>query len=275
MSRPPLSTDEPFDRVFSRPLATFLVAALRRTPITPNQVTVIATVFGLAIGVSLAFGQGLVAALCIFGYLAFDCADGQLARIRGSQGFLGRAVDGVGDYISAISMHVGLAIWLAKIDNAILGPVWAVSAGIAAAWASFLLDRYKRRYRGDTDDVEAIRKEAAETPGWRGRLVASLIPYCERLVGGVTVPDLPAYQERVRFPMRLWLLNGPTMHFFFMAVLFAAERPLLYAWIALGPMTVFSILTLALQQRLEQRAPAVIRTADPRPGGAGSPPPPA
>lgn len=256
----PLTTDEPTDRVFSRPVASLIVKLAAPTPITPNQITGIATLFGIAVGVALWRHEGWIAAACILGYLAFDCADGQLARLRGGGGYLGRAMDGIGDYITAIAVHVGLALWLGDERGSwIVGWVLSAAAGGAMAWASFLLDRYKRRYKGDEDDLEALRREADATPGIRGWMISTLEPYARRLDGGITIPDRAAYQQRVRRPMRLWLLGGPTTHFTAMAVCFALERPMVYAAIAIGPLLLFTGFRLWLQKRLERRPPAVVR----------------
>jgi hypothetical protein len=126
------------------------------------------------------------------------------------------------------------------------------------AWTSFLLDRYKRRYRGDEDDVEAIRREIEASPGWRARMVGTLLPYARRLDGDTLVPDHDRYRERVRGPMALWLIDGPTTHVTVMAVCFVLERPLLYAQIAVVPMTLLALFALAWQTGLERRAPAVV-----------------
>lgn len=259
MAKPPLRTDEPLDRCVCRPLARGIVWLLAPTPVTPNQLTIVACVLGTAVGVALGFHQGVIAAALTLGYLAFDCADGQLARLRGGGGYLGRAVDGVGDYITATAMHLGLAAWIAADQGLVTGLAWAVAAGLSMAWASFLLDRYKRRYRGDTDDIEAIQREADETPGLGGWLVARLLPYARSLEAGAQVIDRPLYQERLRLPMLLWLLNGPTMHVAVLAVCGVLGRPIWYAWMAVGPMNVVTVFSLSLQRHLERREPAVLR----------------
>lgn len=259
MVRPPLRTDEPVDRWFSRPAAAALVGVLRRTPITPNQVTALAASFGVAAGVLLAFGQGVLSAAALAAFMALDCADGQLARIRGGGGYLGRAVDGLGDYATGVAVHLGMLVLMLRqgMDLPLtLGLV--LGAAVSMSWSSFLLDRYKRRYRGDMDDVPAMRREAEVVGGLAGRLILSLIPYSARLEGGASVPDLLAYQARVRGPMRLWLLCGPTMHFAAMAVCFAFLRADLYCWIALLPLNLLTAAALLWQSRLERRAPAVI-----------------
>lgn len=260
----PITTDEPPDRLFSRPVAAWIVKLVAPTPITPNQLTGVATLFGIGIGVALAWQEGLLAAACILGYLAFDCADGQLARHRGGGGYLGRAMDGIGDYVTAIAVHVGLALWIgASSGNAVVGWVLSAGAGGAMAWASFLLDRYKRRYAGSEDDLELLRREAEATPGVKGWMISTLEPYAQRLDGGMIIPDREAYRARVRLPMRLWLFGGPTMHFTAMAICFVLRRPEIYAAIALGPMLLFTWIRLLIQVRFERRPPSVVRR-DPR-----------
>lgn len=67
-------------------LGYLFVRLVRNTPITPNQVTFLAflVAVGGAIGFALGTRNGLLAgAVLINVALALDCADGQLARLRG------------------------------------------------------------------------------------------------------------------------------------------------------------------------------------------------
>ena len=259
MSRAPLSTDEPLDRFFSRPLAALLVRLVAPTPLTPNGVTAIAACCGLGAGVALVLGEGLWAAGLIAAFLVVDCMDGQLARLRGGGSYLGRAVDGLGDYAAAAGVHVGMAWWMVAQGRPLLETTGLVLLAAASmSWSSFLFDRYKRRYRGDMDDVEAMHVEATALGGMRGRLIESLIPYSRRLDGGVVVPDLAAYQLRTRPAFHLWRLCGPTMHFAVMGLCVAWARPTLYTWLAIGPFTLWTAAALVLQQHLERRPPAAI-----------------
>jgi phosphatidylglycerophosphate synthase len=69
----------------NRPLASVLVSLVFRTPVTPNQLTIIAFIF--AMGGAALFATGTAAGamgaaiLCEVA-LVFDCADGLLARAR-------------------------------------------------------------------------------------------------------------------------------------------------------------------------------------------------
>jgi hypothetical protein len=259
VSRRPLITDEPVDRLFSRPVAALFVKLLAPTRISANHVTCFNALLGVAIGTCLAFGWGVAAAVCVAAYLAFDCVDGQLSRLRGGGGYLGRAMDGWGDYVTAIAMHIGLAAWIADGQGWWAAASLTIAAALGMAWASFLLDRYKRRYSGTTDDLDEIRREAADRGGIAGRLVIGMLPYAKRLdTEGVLIADRDAYQARVRLPMVLWLLNGPTMHFAVLAVCCVLARPTLYAFIAVGPMLLVTLGTLWVQTTWEQREPAVV-----------------
>ena len=100
MSRPdfkPRDVEEWIDWHLHRRLAAFVVDRLAPTPITPNQVTLASGAVGLLAGGALylaATGSriwGLVAGATLLFGVVLDCADGQLARIRGEASPLGRA----------------------------------------------------------------------------------------------------------------------------------------------------------------------------------------
>jgi phosphatidylglycerophosphate synthase len=262
--RPPLVIDEWPDRVFGRPVARLLVRLLAKTSMTANQCTALAAGVGIAAGLFLGLGWGWAAAAAILVFLVLDCADGQLARMGRGGGIFGRVVDGIGDYVTAIALHAGLMVWIGRqTGNALDGAVWAVAAAVSMAWSAFLLDRYKRRYRGDVDDLDAVRREVERATGLRRRLLKVFLPYAARASHRSEIPDRAAYQERVRVPMVLWLQQGPTVHLVALAVCAALERPGLYAWIAVLPFNAVAIATLLLQRALEAREPSVVTAAAP------------
>ncbi len=250
-------TDELMDRVVNRPVARAIVAAVKRSPITPNMLSGVAGLMGLAAGVLLALGQGIAGACFVFAFLIFDCTDGQLARLRGGGGVMGRIADGIGDLTATVSISVGLLLWIYRLHGIAHAVGWGVGAGVSLAWTSSLLDRYKRRYDGKVDDVEAMRAEAQASPGLRGALIRAFLPYFVGL-GRDPVTDREAYRARVRVPIVLFLWNGPTTHLTILSICCALGRPLEYAMIACVPMNVLAIVTLWMQRRLERRPPAVV-----------------
>jgi hypothetical protein len=254
MAPRPLVVDEPVDRAFSRPLARGVVPLLARTPLTANQVTFLAAAVGVASGVCLGLGQGVAFAALTAVFLVLDCCDGMLARLRGGGGILGRVADGVGDYVTAIAIHLGLIAWLARGLPLLEAAAWGVAAGLSMAWGAFLLDRYKRRYKGEADDLLAYEQELRAARGWRRALLASARPYMVRLANEARPADLAAYQAGARLPLRLFLLCGHSTHVTVWAVLAVLERPLEYAWIAVGPFNLLALVGLLLQRRAD-RAP--------------------
>src|SRR6185436_6054263 len=80
--------EEPADRHIHRPLARQLVRRLAATPITPNQVTLLSGASGVLAAAFVAASQTrpsfrAIAAVLLLASASLDCADGQLARLRG------------------------------------------------------------------------------------------------------------------------------------------------------------------------------------------------
>ncbi|MCA9598121.1 MAG: CDP-alcohol phosphatidyltransferase family protein [Myxococcales bacterium] len=150
----PLAVEEPIDVWVHRPLAYLLARALLPTPVSPNLVTMISIVFGLVGGVSLfsSFAWHMqVGGAAIFLSAIFDCADGQLARMRGTSSVFGRMLDGAADLVVSVAA-VGGGIWV--IWSKFHEPLWLGVAvlGVCAATAvtgSFhtgMYDHYKNVY---------------------------------------------------------------------------------------------------------------------------------
>ncbi len=252
MAPPGLGTDEWVDRLYSRPVARALVALAARTPLTPNQLTLIAAAHGVAAGVFLGLGAGAWCAAGLLGFLAWDCADGQLARRRGVPGYLGRAVDGLGDYAAGIALHVGLCVDLARGLPLAGALALGLGAGASLAACSAALDRYKRRYRGDTDDLAAIERERAEARGWRRWLLGRFLPYAARLNRAGAVADRDAYRRAAAPALRLWLWVGPSTHLALLALAAAWGRAEAYAWVAVGPLNLLALCALGWQRRADR-----------------------
>lgn len=251
MAALPLVTDEFPDRYLFRPPARALARGLVHTPVTPNQVSVVAALCGIGAGVALGFELPVAFVVLIGLMLVLDCVDGQLARLRGGGTVWGRIVDGLGDYTTAIAVHFGLIAWLSRDHGSFQGVVWGIAAGLSMAWSAYLMDKLKRRYRGDLDDIDAVQRALDDARGLKRFLVSGFLPYAASVNLGPEVANREAYCRRVRPAMVFWLWLGPTTHYMVAAVLVLLGRPLLYAQVAT---VLFGALTLAavvLQYRLE------------------------
>ncbi len=143
----PLEVEEPIDVWVHRPLAYLIARALFPTPVSPNMVTVGSILFGLAAGAALISDRPYamqVAGVCLFWSAVIDCADGQLARMRGTSSVIGRMLDGLADLIVMIAAMGGGAyvLWRSHNDTWWEGLVWLCLAGLCMLTGSFHTSSY-------------------------------------------------------------------------------------------------------------------------------------
>jgi len=138
----------------ARPIAAVLVLLLRATPLTPNQVTFLGFVIFLGMAAILALWQGwtgfLVAAAALEASYLFDCADGQLARLKGMTSKVGAYLDFLIDEIKALVLVAAMALrlWLRDDD-----PRWLLLGlgGLVLVASATTLTTFVRRpeYAGE------------------------------------------------------------------------------------------------------------------------------
>lgn len=128
-----------WNRFVARPLAAVFLVPLRRTSVTPNQITFLTLVIFVAGAALLALVPGwralvLAAAILELSYV-FDCVDGQLARLKGLSSPVGAHLDFLMDELKAFVLvaAVGVRLWLSTSDarfllEALLGLVALASA---------------------------------------------------------------------------------------------------------------------------------------------------
>jgi phosphatidylglycerophosphate synthase len=160
------------------PMAGYLA---RKRWLTPDQVTMLALLSGLAVGPAFAIGTrwALVAGGVLF-YLAFvlDCVDGKLARALNVTSARGAALDALADGGRRASASLGLAIFLWRSDA--IGAsgrgdvLWAI---VYAVLAYYFIE------------ISGAEKEPA-TGGARGKWAAALAE--RRLLPNPGMPDVQA-----------------------------------------------------------------------------------
>jgi hypothetical protein len=145
-----VEVEELLDLIFYRPLAFLLVKVIYRTGITPNQITLGAIIFAIIGGVIFAQGgkeNFFIGAIFFLIYNIFDCADGQLARLKKNGTSLGRIIDGFADYIAGISAYLAIGFGFANHTNE---PKFFWALTLLAAATNILhaitLDYYRNRY---------------------------------------------------------------------------------------------------------------------------------
>lgn len=137
-----------WNRYVARPAAAVLLVGLERTRVTPNQITLgslaVFVAAAVVIGASPSHG-GLVAGVCIlqFSYV-LDCADGQLARLRGTSTPVGAHLDFLMDELKAFLLvaAIGIRLWRQSSETG-----WLVEGllALAAVASAISLTTFVRR----------------------------------------------------------------------------------------------------------------------------------
>ncbi len=149
------------DTYLNRRCSRLLTRLFLRTPLTPNQITILSSLTGL-LGASCfllgSYGGSVIGALLLQCSTVLDCVDGEVARVKMLESPLGEWLDITLDTVVhiAIFLGVGVAVW--KQDGLAAAPLLG---GIlaAAAFISFpLVTRAEKtedagRMRGGWEDV--------------------------------------------------------------------------------------------------------------------------
>lgn len=248
-----IEAEEIVDLLFFRPLAFLFVKLIYPTNITPNQVTIISMLFGVIAGVSIAYGTinsvawgGVFFALS----LIFDCADGQLARIKKNGTPFGRLLDGLIDYISSFSVFIGIGFWGMDLwANPFQWWVIVIITGLAYAVQAGLVDFYRSEYianaEGKANFVESelaeFQKEYDDVKNDRGQpvkrfLLSLYIIYSKmqnakrKITEEETAIPPEEYVKRNTFLVRFWNLNGLSTHGFVLIIFAFLNRLDWFIW---------------------------------------------
>ena len=122
--------DEVVNTYIFRPIGWPVAKSLEKTPVTPNQLTFVGLLFGIASGISYFQGGGLyyfLGALFLFIASVLDCADGPLARIKNMQSEFGKILEGMADYTVGISAFLGISLSLFREVEHKSWTFWAIA----------------------------------------------------------------------------------------------------------------------------------------------------
>lgn len=153
-------SDGMVDRHFNRPVGRLLLSRwLVHTPITPNQISVGATLLGVLAGVL--FGVGghamTVWAAVLFQVSAvIDCVDGDVARSVFKESPLGKWLDIVGDQVVHASVFAGIAVGLWRQGGGMLELGLGASAVVGGLVAFGVILRGMQRPGGAGSRLQAL-----------------------------------------------------------------------------------------------------------------------
>ena len=193
----PRAIEEVGDIYLIRPLGFLIVQALRRTPLTPTAVSVLAVLAGW-LSAWLFFEsnrRGMVPTLAVLGALALllhsalDSADGQLARLKNMHTPLGRIIDGFCDNLSFLAIYLAIVLgyWERSDGQHLTIAVLAVLAAASHSVQSSLVEYQRTLYlhcvhgREEIVDSQPARLRSATVPGAASTILQGLhTAYCRQ-----------------------------------------------------------------------------------------------
>ncbi len=180
------------DRYFNRFLSRPITLLLSRTPVTPNQVTALSAVLGIAAGVVIGRGgywAGVCGAAILQLSVIFDDVDGELARLTLRFSSWGEMLDNTADTVTHMAVFAGIAVSVSRTA----GPRALYLAGgllITGALIDFVLITHLER--------RVFRKAR------RGPALDRLQRYVELLSGRDSSVVVAAFAVAGRLPWFLW-----------------------------------------------------------------------
>ena len=141
-SRPSIPINVPAPRTWDARLARRLVTPLVNTWVTPNHLTTLRLLIGLAGALCLAhggFAWANAGAFLIVLSNFVDHTDGELARIGGKSSRIGHFYDLACDALVTVMLFIGMGVGSAQVGSLKVSPGWlGAVVGVAVALIFFL-----------------------------------------------------------------------------------------------------------------------------------------
>ena len=188
----------------------WVVRLLYPTSITPNQITFLSLIFGLASAGFYVSGIPdalLWGAIFLYGKVFLDNVDGNLARVRGTTSRFGRFLDSLADFLVTVLVYIAVTVYLVRTTGMpeywILGLLGLLTCFLQSTFFVFYLVNYTSRVgsyeknRVDESVTEEDKRQAEEGQadlwdlrlqtlfvwvyGWQDKAVEKLDAMCRRL----------------------------------------------------------------------------------------------
>lgn len=268
-----IEIEEIGDLLFFRPLAFVLVKLFYITPITPNQISFLSMLFGILSGVFLS--QGTKSSFMIGGVLVLiaqvvDCCDGMIARLKKNGTKTGRIIDGAVDYVTSISIYIGLAIGLSKLlDHKVFElpiPLWLLIFlyGLFTFIHAIFTDKYRNRYEhyvynkslDPKSQIKEFEDELERIKDIKGRyldkfLIGLYLKY-SKIQSGKTTKEIVEYDSKDykklnRIIVFLWNFIGPSAHILMFALSVILFEPIIFFYFVAVVSNIFFVILLIIQ----------------------------
>ena len=190
--------DGPVSRAVNRPISTRISMALAPARVSPDLVSVLVVLVGVASAWLLAVGQGLLGGVLAHATSVLDGVDGELARLQIRAGPRGALLDGVLDRLADAAILAGLGIWALQETAS---PELALALTVSATSGAMLSMATKDRISAYGLPLAPERAIGFLLGGRDGRLliVAVAAVFGEPLIGliAVTATSTVALAARV------------------------------------------------------------------------------
>ena len=156
------SLDSPIiDRYIIRKISGFITGFLVKTPVTPNQVTIISLVIGIVAAVFFSHGTHtytIIAGVLYFISTVFDQCDGEVARFKHMESEFGRAFDIIVDSIVNTAIVSGVAFALYKTSGSGFHIIIGLLAIIGISISILLTTYFGKENKIETGTREMLDK---------------------------------------------------------------------------------------------------------------------
>lgn len=265
--------DETLTLYILRPIAFIFVKLLYRTPVTPNQVSLMAIFMGFISALFFSWGTltgFLIGGILYFFVLILDCVDGMIARLKKNGSPIGRIVDGFADYSVGIMVYVGIGIGLDKgmIGTGISISHWWLLIIAAASHIvhAMIVDYYRVEFMAhglgkQTSTWEAkqqFKKELLKIKNERGKifdkvLIAFYLGYSHLQLFQLKEEehyDQKEYKEKNSLLIKLWFWIGPTAHIFALIISAILYRPMIFFFYTIVLANIYMLILWFIQIRV-------------------------
>ncbi len=155
-------SDSPIiDRYIIRKISGFISGFLIRTPVTPNQVTIISLIFGIASAAFFSHGKHtytIIAGVLYFVSTVFDQCDGEVARFKHMESDFGRIFDIIVDSIVNAAIAIGITIAIYKANGSGLTIAVGLLAMTGIVISLLLTTYFSNESKNDTGTKEMLDK---------------------------------------------------------------------------------------------------------------------
>lgn len=244
-----VDSEEILDLIIFRPISFVFVKLIYRTNITPNQISIVALNFGILSGILYGFGTYkffLLGSASFFICNTLDCMDGQLARLKKNGTKIGRVIDGFIDYITSISVFIGIGIAMTGITgNASYSWFLTITAAISKAAQNMFFDHYRNMYLEHVyhkassvdEEIEEYSEERERLKAFKGKhlekfliwIYLSYSTFQRNSTKHIELNVSPEeYKAKNKLILRIWSWLGSTTHMVVLIIFSIIDRLDLY-----------------------------------------------